>query len=231
MSNADISSKSNKIENDKSILRVYISKRWDTQDISSFIFALDLIYRIYYLTDEMARANSQLDRLNRSQLYPNLKFGHGNDFIQNVRHIYEFNKYSVKETNRFRNINQKKDKMEAVAVSTADELELYLQYESPQVLKISYASPGFTDLLGLSSLMKQIKELIQYYIPNKKDKTELQIIEQKKISMIIENLKNAGFSEIEIKEILLRYEKNIFIIKTLSEEKKISNSEIKDYES
>lgn len=36
------------------------------------------------------------------------------------------------------------------------------------VKQINYASPGFTDFMGLAAIIEQLKEILMHYIPNKK---------------------------------------------------------------
>jgi len=63
-------------------------------------------------------------------------------------------------------------------------------------IETNYASPGFTDFMGLAAIIEQLKEILMHYIPNKKQEEECRILEQKRIELQIKNLKNMGFSSL-----------------------------------
>lgn len=65
-----------------------------------------------------------------------------------------------------------------------------------------------------------------YYFPNKNDREKAEIIKQKKIEMQIKNLKSIGFSDIEIRTILLREDLNLERISQFIEGRLISEVEI-----
>lgn len=91
------------------------------------------------------------------------------------------------------------------------------------VKKISFASPGSIDLLGIAGVLEQIKDILFSYFPGKEKQKNILILEEQRVKLRINNLKAMGFTEIEIKKILLQEEVYIAEIKELIDNGRITS--------
>ncbi len=96
-----------------------------------------------------------------------------------------------------------------------------------EVKEIKYASPGFTDLIGVSGVIGHIKDILIHYLPNNLTKEEIKIKEQERIKLQIENLEKMGFTQIQIQKLILLEEINIESLKFMIESNRISSIELK----
>lgn len=94
------------------------------------------------------------------------------------------------------------------------------------VKSIKYGSPGTIDLVGIGQIFIQIKEIIFAYIPNKITKKEIEIKEQERIKILIENLKSINVKDEDIQRIVFQNSINVNILKQLGAEKKIKAIDI-----
>lgn len=201
------------IDLNDSTLRVFINYDWTTDDFHHFFKSITFLYKFYLasykaisvVADFMSSPkNNHIRRENllqsaiRNELIPLL-----NQIRNSENSYYE------------------------LFIEKSNLPELYLPLpKTLRVRRISYASPGFTDLVGASGILQQLKEILFYYFPNKKEKENLEILKQQKIALQIENLKAVGFSDYEIKELLLKHEKSINVLSNLIEKTMIKKIDL-----
>lgn len=96
------------------------------------------------------------------------------------------------------------------------------------IKSIKYSSPGFTDLVGVAQVIEHIKDILFHYLPNKKTKKEIEVLEQERIKLMIDNLKSIGLENNEIQRIILF--RNLFLlnIRELIDDKKIASIDTYD---
>jgi len=94
------------------------------------------------------------------------------------------------------------------------------------VVSVQYSSPGFTDIAGLSGALGHLKEILMHYLPNKSTRQDIKIKEQERIRLQIQNLKEMGFSSVEIKKIVLLEEMSLEKMKLLFDEGKVTSLEL-----
>lgn len=212
------SKKENKKKNE--YIRISIDGSWDVQDFSAFYIAFEELYKfefVCYEAETLAKyiVEYKIPISSKEELLKNYY-----DWLpSHLQTILKFNKFESK-----RHLNNISGLLSPFVYNRK---EIFFDYTIPVILKTQYASPGFTDLLGLGNLLKEIKELIFYYIPNKADKEKAEILKQEKISRQISNLKEMGFSDLEIRELILNKDKNLQIIQSLVKEGKITDADIK----
>ena len=67
-------------------------------------------------------------------------------------------------------------------------IEGYDPYESNLLVKkIKFSSPGSVDFLGIAGVLGHLKELFMAYVPGKKTKKEIQILDEQRVKLRIEN--------------------------------------------
>ncbi len=195
-----------------SILKISIDKKWTASDFNIFFGNIDIIYRSRFLTYKAIREASNFISNPNNNNVTFLQFAH-----TPLAHVLDSIKWKLTsidgENFIYRNIFPVsfEDKM------LADQLI---------VVKIHYASPGATDFLGIAGILKEIKESLMYYFPNQNDKEKYEIAKQQKIELQIKNLKAIGFSDIEIRTIILREDVKLERISKFIEQGLISNVEL-----
>lgn len=169
------------------VLRINIDKNWNSTDFVDLLQSLTFLYKIFMYLDKINIIENQIySKIPNSdlskkiidlngELYIKLNFG---DTLSNSECFKE-----KKERNIFFLRQFKSEKTDL------------------RVKQISYASPGFADLVGLGKIIKNLIELIKYYFPNKNQKLENQKLELDIIDKKIQILKSFGYSEKEIKKI------------------------------
>lgn len=169
------------------VLRINIDKNWNSTDFVDLLQSLTFLYKIFMYLDKINIIENQIySKISNSdlskkiidlngELYIKLNFG---DTLSNSECFKE-----KKERNIFFLRQFKSEKTDL------------------RVKQISYASPGFADLVGLGKIIKNLIELIKYYFPNKNQKLENQKLELDIIDKKIQILKSFGYSEKEIKKI------------------------------
>ena len=105
-----------------------------------------------------------------------------------------------------------------------------LEKSDLKIKQISYASPGFSDVVGLGKIIENMMDLIKHYVPNKNqklinEKLELDIIEKK-----IEILKSIGYPEKEIQKFIDIKNNSMSNIIQLRLLEKVINYELKEIE-
>lgn len=124
-------------------------------------------------------------------------------------------------------ISKNPDKIEWFKKFEWHYLELTLDnFADVEVNSINYNSPGKIEIIGLSEILGQIKEILFYYFPNKKAKIESEILLQERNRKYIENLRSIGVEETDIRKLLFPEEFALSDLKKLITEGKITNIEM-----
>lgn len=196
----------------RSILRVSIDQDWSASDFKNFFNSIEVLYTSKVLINSMFHA--------------------AGEFISDPK-TKKIKFISFEQSPLAITISQIKELFEGHTLST---LEIGTRgyfinstYRQPLLVKrITYSSPGFTDFLGLSGILKEIKEILMYYFPNRKDKEQCEILKQQKNELTIKNLKELGFSNIEIQTMLLREDVQFQKLANLIQSKQIKSIEVID---
>lgn len=93
------------------------------------------------------------------------------------------------------------------------------------IKELRYSSPGFADIVGVGKVLGQLKEILFYYFPNKKDKIEADIKIQERNKLIIENLKGLEIDPHVMRQLFLKEYGELINIGNLIEEGKIKSIE------
>lgn len=169
------------------VLRVNIDKNWNSSDFVDLFQSLTFLYNIFV----------DLDKINLldTQIYSKTPVSYVS------KNIIDFNGELYKKLNfsdtlsNSESFKEKKDRnIFYLRQFKSDKVDL-------RVKQISYASPGFADLVGLGKIIENLTELIKYYIPNKNQKLSNQKLELDILEKKIQILKSVGYSEKEIKRI------------------------------
>lgn len=204
----------NKTQN--KILRINIDGNWNASDFINLFESLSLLYQLFteldkidyietqvYKKYQVSQINKNLINLNGS-LYKKLNF---DDTYKNFE-IFD-NKINLR-----------------MLILRAHKLEK----SDLKIKQISYASPGFSDVVGLGKIIENMMDLIKHYVPNKNqklinEKLELDIIEKK-----IEILKSIGYPEKEIQKFIDIKNNSMSNIIQLRLLEKVINYELKEIE-
>jgi len=167
-------------------LRIKIDRFWSSSDFSNLFESLTILYQLFIEIDS-------IDKLN-VQIYGEVAKSNLKEDLNNINgELYKKLKYS----STFKNDEQFNPRYFFGGL-------LIPQETTPRpdlrVSKIQFASPGFSDFVGVGKIVEQIFELIKYYFPNKKEKIENEIQNQDLISKKIRNLRALGYSEKELKK-------------------------------
>lgn len=174
-------------------IRFSIDNLWEIDDFVSFFDSFKTIYNFYV---------AYLEILNDLDSVRDIKFGKEEHFQA---------LFSRNISNMFK-----------IVVRKRGEVPSYRgEYPLIKVKAIKYSSPGYSDLIGIAQVIGHLKEILINYLPNKKTKKELQILEQERISKLIDNLKAIGLNNNEIQRIVLFQDLEFLNIKQLIDEKKI----------
>ena len=195
------------VKTESAVMRINIDSPWDSND---FLILFKSIQNLYGLYDQYRIANTLYKEEKESKTI----FSHPS---QTPFGIF-MSKYGF-----IRNFYP----LEGIYESSDEKLLPYTFFnKGVHVVQIQYASPGFTDLAGISGVLEHLKEILMYYLPNKLSKEKIKIKEQQRIALQIENLKQIGLYPIEIKKIILLEEINIENLKGIIDNKQITSIEI-----
>jgi hypothetical protein len=176
----------NKTQN--KILRINLDGNWKASDFVNLFDSLSLLYQLF---SEL----SKIDYL-ESQIHKKYSISQINRDIMNVNGTL-YKKLNFEDTYKNDEIFVNKEKIRILFLrpykTDKDDLE---------IKQISYASPGFSDVVGFGKMIENMMDLIKHYVPNKNQRLlnenlELDIIEKK-----INILKSIGYSEKEIKKFI-----------------------------
>jgi hypothetical protein len=202
--------KSVKSEADLNKLRINIDKKWTAHDFAILFRSLDSLYGMYA---QYIEGLEIFKEKKKTKIY-----------FANERHTPSFHFLATRSLIR----------------SFFSEEGVYQEYGTNDyflhnrlhsgltISSVSYSSPGFTDIVGLSGALGQLKEILIHYFPNKMTKEEIRIKEQNRISLQIQNLKDMGFSSVEIKKIILLEEITLEKLKLLIDEGKITSLDMNE---
>jgi len=169
------------------VLRINIDKNWNSTDFVDLLQSLTFLYNIFLDLDKIDLADSQIYSKSpvgylsknivdlNGELYKKLNFS---DTIANSESFKEKEDRNIFYLRQFKSVKT-----------------------DLRVKQISYASPGFADLIGIGKIIENLSELIKYYIPNKNQKLVNQKLELDILEKKIQILKSIGYSEKEIKRI------------------------------
>ena len=174
----------------KAILKISVNQKWSPRDFSNMFRDIDILYKNKFWIYKAIQLTHDflLNPNNKNITF--IEFAHSP-----LAHQLENIKENLRDIEQEGYVNIYYPSATYEDAVTSDKLSIE---------KIIYASPGFTDILGISGILKEIKETLMYYFPNKKTKEEIEILKQQKTEMQIKNLRAMGFTEIEIKTIFLR---------------------------
>ena len=211
-------------KNYNSIIRIEISDNWDIQDFIGFYSSIDILYRHNYCAYEL---NGLLRYLNEFELIAYDKKPAADNylyFIPNlIRTLINLNKFSFEFIQDSREV-----RFGLLAPFPFKPNDTFFDYQPLIVARTQHSSPGFTDLLGISGLIKELRELIQYYLPNKEGKEKTELLRQQRISLQIDNYKKIGLSDTEIQQFLLQEQKAIDTTRKLISDGKIVDANLVD---
>lgn len=202
------------------ILRINLDEKWSSTDFSKMFDSLTLLYQLFIELDSIDYLDSQLFKAR-----PNSTISEN---IINMNGIL-YKKLNSPDTFENAKIYRGEYFMDLfLAKSQINETQSKV-YDL-QIKQIKYASPGFSDVVGLGKIIENMVELIKYYIPNKNqklenEKTELDIIEKK-----IRMLNSIGYSEKEIRKFLDIRNNTISNLKQLSKLDKVISFELRNSE-
>lgn len=197
------------------ILRINLDGKWSSTDFSIMFDSLTLLYQLFIELDSIDYLDSQLYRIQ-----PNSAIS---------ENIINLNGKLYKKLNYADTF----DNAKALLYENFIDL-LLLQTPSKnyslEIKQIKYASPGFSDVVGLGKFIENISDLIKYYIPNKNQKLENEKIELDIIEKKIRMLNSIGYSEKEIRKFLDIRNNTINNLKELRMLNKVISFEIRNNE-
>lgn len=195
------------------ILRILIDEEWTARDFHLFFRDVDILYKSKFWTYKaLSEARDFISRSsNRNVSF--MQFAH-----TPLAHNLELIKWRLKSIEKE---NYPHYVLFPPQLNYNDRIK-----DNLVVRRLQYASPGYSDFLGIAGIIKEIKESLMYYFPNKNDKEKQEIIKQQKIELQIKNLRAIGFSDIEIRTIFLREDVNFERISQFIEKGLISGVEI-----
>ena len=210
-----------KIVKKPALMRIHIDGDWVIDDFINLFFSINKIYQSRCWTYEILEtAEDYFQNSEHKKLWLNTepKLFFRGMFRSRLNHLLNLEKNLI-------------DKQNHKLFSFGEDYDDNLFKDSTLIVKrIKYASPGFTDIVGLSGILQQIREMIQYYIPNKIDKEKAKLLEQERIEAQIKNLKEVGFTDFEIRNILLTEEKSLESLKWLIIKEQLNKIEILEVE-
>lgn len=206
-----------KINTNNKVLRIKIDGKWTSSQFSNLFESLSFLYQLL----------SEMDKIEvyESQLYGKMPESHISSSLINI------NGELFKKLNFPLSYENSKD-FERISPFSFE----YLSYSNYKrvffddlyIKEIKYASPGFTDFVGVGKIIEQIFSILKYYFPNKKEKLENEILEQELITKKIKTLELMGYSRKEIRKYLDIRNNVVLNIKQLEKEKKIITFEVQE---
>ena len=198
------------------ILRINIDGNWKSSDFVNLFDSLSLLYQLF----------SELNKIDyiETQVYNRQPISQINrDIISFDGFLYK--KLNFEDTYKNDEIFKDKHKIKILFLRPHKS-----EKEDLVVKQISYASPGFSDVIGLGRIIENMTDLIKHYIPNTNQKLvnenlELDIVEKK-----INILKSIGYSEKEIKKFIDIRNNTMSNLIQLNLLDKVTSYELKDIE-
>lgn len=189
------------IKADKDVLsnatiRISIDEGWEIDDFILFFDSIKTLYNFYFIYNDLLKIKSDIKGI-----------------------VYAREEH-------YRSLFLKKTQYLYTILSSKGYKVTPLDNKIITVDAIKYNSPGYTDITGFAQIIGHIKDILVNYLPNKKTKKEIEILEQERIKLMIENLKSIGLDTYDIQRIVLFHDTNLLEIKQLIENKKITNIEI-----
>ena len=204
----------NKTQN--KILRINIDGNWKASDFVNLFDSLSMLYELFFELSKIDYLDVQMNKR-----YPISQI---NRDIMNINGSL-YKKLNFEDTFKNNEIFANKDKIRILFLRThkTDKSDL-------EIKQISYASPGFSDVIGFGKIIENMMDLIKHYIPNKNEKLQNENLELDIIEKKINILKSIGYSEKEIKKFIdIRNNtmSNLIQLKLLN---KVTNYELKEIE-
>lgn len=195
------------------ILRIYLDESWSTSDFSNLFESITILNNIFIELET-------IELLGYRML--NIMEDESHNYITLNGELYK--KLHFSDTYENSNIFANKELLNINLFKP-----LLFKSNDLRIKEIKYASPGWSDLVGLGKIVENIFELIKFYIPNKKQKlqndiTELDILEKKLAIM-----DKYGFKDKDNERILDLRNNSIRNLKLLKSLDKIKDFEIKEY--
>lgn len=204
----------------KNHLRISLNQKWSNVDFINFFTAIQNIYELYILGEEINSIKDfeslfQSDPIKASLIITYLE----QNFMKSDSTMMISGKT---ETNLYTN---------------NDSLRLkFLIKNELQIVRISYASPGFADIGGFGAAIGHVKDLIlrliDFYenrksnkLDNERKEIENDILRIDKTKKVLELLREINYPESKIIKILETENNSIKALKNLVESNQIENAE------
>jgi len=202
------------------ILRINLDEKWSSTDFSKMFDSLTLLYQLFIELNSIDYLDSQLFKIRPNSIISENIINLNGKLYKKLNNPDTFENVKTFRSEHFINLLIPQSEI------TKPESEIY----DLQIKQIKYASPGFSDIVGLGKIIENMVDLIKYYIPNKNqklenEKAELDIIEKK-----IRMLRSIGYSEKEIQKFLEIRNNTICNLKQLSLLDKIISFELRNSE-
>lgn len=212
------------IKTEKKVLRINLDGVWTSSEFSNLFESLTFLYQLVFEIESI--------ELQESQYYAQIP---KSDISKSILNI---NGELYKKMNLPLSYENEKSFEELIFTPVS-----YLRIgqinrdfiEDLAIKEIKYASPGFTDFVGLGKIIEQVFNLIKHYIPNEnqkndnlKQKLENRILEEELISKKLQHLQLIGYSKKEIRKYYDTRNNVILNLKQLELEDKITGFEIQD---
>jgi len=192
-------------------LIIKIDNNWETIDFITCFKSIEYLYGYYFYVNEIIKIIESEEHMVHSNKSQKLSVHIGGiAFPMNLDYLdYDpLNPFKTRVSSNYRN-------------SMLNNGHLSLK-------KIGYASPGSIDFIGAGKIFDVLKEIVFKYVPNKKEKLELDILNLEKIEKEIKLLKDLGFDDAEIKAIFFKRDMAISSLKKLKDVNKIKEFQIEN---
>ena len=177
-----------KTSTENKMLRINLDGKWTSSDFTNLFESLTLLYRLFIEIEKIDYLNVQLySKIPKSEISKNIIQLNGELFRKlNFGNTFDNSDFFAKKTMSNRLFLR----------------QFKASFIDLQINQIKYASPGFTDVVGIGKIIENVLDLIKHYVPNKNQRLineslELDILEKK-----IEVLKSIGYSEKEIQKFI-----------------------------
>ena len=201
-------------DTDYKILRVYLDENWSASDFSNLFESLSVLNDIFIEIETINLTGYKIQNniLNNSiadkyinlngEIYKKLNFSdvNENSRIISDKQLFELNFYKP----------------------------LILENNALKIKEIKYASPGWSDFIGLGKIIENVFDLVKFYLPNKSQKIQNEIAEIDLLERKIEMIRKYDFSDIDKERYLNLKNSGIRNLKHLETLGKIKSLEIKE---
>ncbi len=203
--------KETNIEN--KILRINLDGKWSSSDFSKMFDSLTLLYQLFVELESIDYLDSQLYKAQpKSYISENIINLNGKLFKK------------LKFEDTFENAKAF-DKLTGFYLS-----QFSTKIDDLEIKQIKFASPGFSDVVGLGKIIENMMDLIKHYIPNRNQKLENESLELDIIEKKIRMLNSIGYSEKEIRKFLDIRNNTITNLKELEMLDKVISFELRNIE-